>query len=291
MFDIFLYPEIINFIKSYSFIFKTNSSKTWIQILCPYCNDRYRKKTITHGHFYISRFYNFCKCFRCEARTTINDFLIDINYPYTIPDLFKVKVKYIKDEYTIKNNEYDLTSKIKNITKDQFKIFKSYVMFRLGIVDYLFFKIYPIIINNNLAVGFDNYYNNFVTARFINPINNFRYYKEKSEYYFFQEPMKYNNIVLTEGIFDCINIYKYCTLFDRKNTFYIAINGNNYSNCIYDIIRNYYMIGDYTFNIILDKDVNFKIKLNNKLNPNIIYNQFKPKYSKDFSEFALLEKI
>lgn len=304
--DLLTNIEVLEYIKSYSKIFKLNSQSNWIQILCPYCDDAYRKEThINHGHFYISRYWNFSQCFRCEKRTSTKKFLLDIgfNNKLLLNQIFKSNITLSSDvKFNINSQKIDIINIHKNFQKNNIQIynqFLNYIKYRLNDVDFEQFKIYPVLINNSKpAVAFNNIYDNFVTARFIED-NNIKYFKPpKSQNYFFQNPLNFNNIVLCEGVFDIINLYKYSTIFNNYETFYTAINGRNYISNIYKLISNYYMLGKYNFNIIFDKDIkNLDLTIksisnkNNILNPLIKYKFYIPILSKDISELNLIAEV
>jgi hypothetical protein len=301
--DLLEHIEIVNFLKSYSKIFKLNNQSNWIQVLCPYCDDSYRKTNISHGHFYIARNWNFSQCFRCEKRTSTKKFLLDIgfNNKLLLNQLFKSNIILSNDDkFDINNDKININNihrKFQKYYPKQYYKFVNYIKYRLNDIDFDKFKIYPLAKNDKLTVGFNNYYDNFVTARFIDN-NNIKYYKpQQSQNYFFNNPISYRHIIITEGIFDCINLYKYSTIFN-DNYFYTAINGRNYVSNIFKLITNYYMIGNYEFNIIFDNDIkNIEttikkiINKNNILNPMIKYNFYMPTKSKDISELNIISSI
>lgn len=306
MFDILNYNEIVYHIKNYSRIFKLNSNQDWIQIFCPYCDDATRKSgSISHGHFYLSRNFNFAQCFRCDTKTSIKKFLIDIHFENKqfLNTIFKnnLNINYSSE---IKRGYYDNTNIIqkhelfrKNNINDYHK-FINYINLRIGNVDFEQFFLYPVYINNKLCVSFNNILNEVSTTRFIDN-NNIKYYKLQTNVnYFFQELNNINEIVICEGAFDLINIYKYSPLFDINKTFYIALNGRNYISNISNILINNFMIGKYNINVIFDKDVknieNIKKQIQlktNTLNPEITTNFYIPTISKDISEFHQLQSI
>lgn len=302
MLDILANQEIVDHLKTISKIYKVNRSNDWIQILCPYCDDAHRKTNINHGHFYISRYYNFCQCFRCEneTRTSIKQFLIDTNFSNIdlLRKLFKnSNIKFSKNHNFNYKKNLNISDYHINFIKynKNYNDFINYVYNRLGNIDFEKFMIYPKIVEDKLAVAFNNYYNEFVTARFIN--HNIRYFKPKdTPLYHIQNPFDYTNIVITEGIFDCITLYKYSTLFSNKNHIFFAMNGRNYISSINKIISNYYMVGNYNFHIVFDKGVNLNIKRkiilkNNVLNPKIKFNFYTPYLSKDINEFNFIKQV
>ena len=298
--------EIHSYIKNYSKIFKvTRKTGDWIQVLCPYCDDAHRKSNITHGHFYIARYGNFSQCFRCETKTTTKKFLVDIGFSNTLllNKIFKdnLNLTYLsKFKKGTVDNE-DLNNKhisFKNKYPQLYKTFLNYTIYRISYSDHLFFRFYPILINDKLAVVFNNFNHEISTIRFISE-NNIKYFKlDHNIFYFFQDIKNYNSLVICEGSFDLINLYKYSTLFDKNINGYIALNGRSYISDISKIISNYCIIGHYVLNIILDKNVNninnLKKNLKSKvniLNPEIVINFYIPLIGKDVSELNLLTKI
>lgn len=300
--DILEHTEIVNHLKQHSAIFKLNNQSDWIQVLCSYCDDAHRKTNIRHGHFYISRYFNFSQCFRCEKRISTKRFLLDIGFDnkQLLNNLFKNNITLSSDyKLNHNNNKVDIINIHKNFQRQypkQYSKFIDYIKYRLNDVDFELFKLYPLFKNNKLSVGFNNYYNNFSTLRFIEK-NEIKYFKESnSQKYFFNNPLNYNNIIITEGVFDLINLYKYSTIFDKG--FYVALNGRSYISDIYKLISNYYMIGHFTFHIVFDADVkNLEIltkniiNKNNILNPMIKYKFYKPTISKDVSDLNLIQFI
>ena len=306
MFDLLNHNDIIYHIKNYSRIFKLNSKQDWIQILCPYCDDATRKSSgISHGHFYLSRNFNFAQCFRCDTKTSIKKFLIDIHFENKnlLNSIFKnnLNVNYSSE---IKRGYYDNENIIikhetfrKNNLND-YRKFVNYINKRVGNIDFEKFFLYPIYINSKVCVSFNNSLNEVSTIRFIDN-NNIKYYKlQNSVNYFFQQPNNFNEIVVCEGAFDLINLYKYSPLFNTNNTFYIALNGRSYISNLSSIIINNFMIGNYNINIIFDKDIKnietIKKQIHlktNLLNPEITTKFYIPTLFKDVSEFNQLQII
>lgn len=302
MIDILNHQEIVNHLKSYSKIYKLNTQQDWIQILCPYCDDAIRKEHITHGHFYLSRQFNFGQCFRCDSKTSAKKLLIDTGFENR--NLLNTIFKFNKDinfYSEIKKGLFDnggILVKHRDFQKNynsQYSDFIRYIYKRVGSIDFEQFLVYPTLIQNKLCVGFNNALNEISTIRFIAD-NNIKYYKlQTSVNYFFQKFEDFKEIVVCEGAFDLINLYKYSTLFDNKNSFYIALNGRSYITNLSSIVIDNYMIGKYTFNIVFDKDIKYvdilKKQINlkiNVLNPNIIIKYYIPAISKDVSEFNYL---
>ena len=253
MIDIKNNLKIINFLKSVSSVYQETGTE--IVIHCPYCDDAMRPNAKSHGHLYISTRSPVFHCFRCEISGHLGSLLKDLgfNNKEILSDLGNSKFSHFsfkefktdekKDMYlfTLNNN-----IKFKMGERDSYLIFQKYIYSRLGDeCDYLKYLISPEIINKQLCCSFYNYDGYFVTARFINPINNIRYYREKynSELYFFQEMDfdLYKDIVLTEGAFDCLNLHRFSDKFP-KDTFYLGILGKNYAKILRILFHIIYMI-------------------------------------------------
>lgn len=304
-FDLTETIEFVNHLKSISKIYRPNSNKEWIQMLCPYCDDAYRKNTITHGHFYVSRYFNFGQCFRCETKVSIRKLLIDTGFTNIalLKSIFKLNrnIIYLRESKAGQLDSSNILTKHYNFKKENSKLYQLYLNYlqsRVGEIHFSQFKTYPTIVENYLAIAFNNYYNEISTIRFINN-NSLRYYKMKSNcFYFFQNPILYNNIVICEGTFDLINLYKYSTVFNPQQTFYIALNGRSYVSDIVRLVTEYYMIGNYVLNIVFDKNLknqnsiqhSLELKVN-ELNSNIRIKYYLPTLSKDVSEFNYIHPI
>lgn len=304
-FDLNEQIEFTNHLKTISKIYRPNSNKEWIQILCPYCDDAYRKQTVTHGHFYVSRYFNFGQCFRCETKVSTRKLLIDTGFTNItlLKSIFKLNrnIIYLREDKLGQLDTSNILEKHYNFKKEfpeYYKLYLNYLQYRIGELDFLKFKTYPLILENYLAIAFNNYYNEISTIRFINN-NALRYYKLKiNSFYFFQDPTHYSNIVVCEGSFDLINLYKYSTVFDNNASFYIALNGRSYVSDIAKLVIEYYMIGYYTINIVFDKNLknqsviqkSLELKVN-ELNSNIHIKYYIPTLGKDVSEFNYIHSI
>lgn len=315
MLDLLAHNEIISHIKSYSKIFIPNSRQDWIQVFCPYCDDSHRKSgLISHGHMYLSRYSNFCHCFRCDTNTSIKKFMIDIGFN-NLQLLNQVIPKSYNHTFfssnCIKSNQTHI-SQLKNIEimhnefrekyPEKYQQFLKYIFSRLGSIDLYQFFIEPILYNNDqLGINFKNYFQYPSVIRLIDNKNQ-RYIKpQNSQLYFFQNPSeqltKQNQIVLTEGQFDLLTLYLYNENFNR-NCFYVAINGKSYLSSLIKLISNYCMIGKYTVNIIFDGDINnplyllkqYHSKLTN-LNPKIKLVGYHPIYSNDVNGFNFIQRV
>lgn len=300
MFDLENYPDILSHIQNNSGIYKRVSNGNWIQVYCPFCDDgtRISAKKQDHGHFYISRFYNFCHCFRCDVKLSIPRYLKEIDFKNLdlLSSIFsKNDTNYIYSSES-KTKVYNLINKnIENIE------FIKYINLRLlGNIDIDKFKIFPNESGENLWCEFYNYYDEFSAARKISGTSNIRYLKkEESKFYFFQNPFEYNNITICEGPFDIINLYNYSNKFN--NNCFFSINGKSYISSILKIISEFYITNDKLhIHILFDSDLKkFEIKriiykLNikcNELNKNCILHYFIANKSKDISEIMSFEKV
>jgi len=305
MFDLLNYNDIIYHIKNYSKIYKLNKTNDWIQVLCPYCDDSTRKEHVSHGHFYISRFFNFCQCFRCDNKNSIKQFLIDINFENKnlLKSIFKynLDINYSSDFKRGYFDNGEITKKHELFQLEHGKDYHTFINYlhkRIGTVDFERFLLYPVYVDNKLCISFNNSLNEVSTIRFIED-NNIRYYKlQNSVNYFFQKINNQKEIVICEGSIDLINLYKYSTLFNKDETFYIALNGRNYISNLSTIISNDFMIGNYNINIVFDKNIKnietTKKQIQSKanlLNPSIFTKFYCPTISKDVSEFNQLALI
>ncbi len=309
MFNIELYPEIIIHLKSISSRCYKHSSG-WYEIFCPYCNDATRKLNPKHGHFHVAPTYAFAHCFRCGTQIGLHQLLLDSGF--TNLDIIKklqqnsgftynkqTKIKSKKNNINLKEKikeQYDYFFKhnLKHLNE-----FKNYIEHRCFEINPIDFYLLPILDKNNqLGVYFLNYDGNHVTTRLI--FGNMRYLnsQERNAYYFqdLNTIDEFENIVITEGSFDLINLYNYSPYF--KNAFYISIGGNNYKGAIIDIIMNYLLIGKYNIHIVFDQGLPFLEKIINTtkssiniLNPEIKNYFYLPILTKDVSECMLLSRI
>lgn len=292
-------------------------------MFCPFCDDANRKAGyISHGHCYVSKDYPVFYCQRCSTGGSILKLLLftDFNDEETI-NLLKqyINTNVVKDFYNFKKNkskkDLDFRScqefikksyyEFENKYKDHYNYYKWYLNNRLGLIDYYYFLMYPNFIDINktyfLSIGFFNRDGEVSTNRILTDNNKINRYKS-NRYYYFQEKKfnnKYTNIVLTEGVFDCIKIALYNIDFNLNDTFYYSINGKNYLNILEELILEYLLLGDYCINLIFDNDVKnieryiFKCqKLVELYNNNIIINGWKPISSfEDAGEFPVLIKV
>ena len=107
MYDLERYPEVLDYLKSISRIFKNKHE--WIETFCPYCNDATRKSNPTHGHFNISKKFNFCQCWRCGHTSAFTSFLDEVNFVNT--DLVKALKGSTLSNYTYTKNRTRLKIK------------------------------------------------------------------------------------------------------------------------------------------------------------------------------------
>ena len=319
MFNLHNLTSIITHLKYISTRYNNKGSE--IEIFCPYCDDANRKANPGHGHCYIATNMPVFNCFRCNTSGPILKLLIDTNFQdYDIINYLRSisKYNYTSSNFNfknLKNNKIVLFNKIlkqieyfKTNYKNDYNVFNNYLNYRLGNFNYSKFYIYPNYIDNNLSVNFMNSDSCLVTGRYINPINKKIRYKHFQNIYYFQDINKiytYNNIVLTEGVFDILGMYLYNIDFKIDNTFYIGICGKKYISTTRELINNYLLIGKFDIHYIFDNDNYFSkkdefnkknlIKFGNKLvqniNPNINIYGWNPLYSKDTGECSIITKL
>jgi hypothetical protein len=310
-----LTEKTIHFLQSISFIYK-DLQNGWVQILCPFCDDSTRKNSkISHGHFYLSKTFNYCNCFRCDYSNSLSKALISLGF--NDKDSLKILTQnntnnfyYFKNKLDVANSRdiaihpflEDNYQSFKEQYPNEFKQFLEYIYTRCYSIDPIKHLIQPVIKDSYLMASFYNFNGQKVTSRFITPHPKYRYMIEpnKRNYYFFQDIYNisdYDDIVICEGVFDLINLYRYYD--NLNNAFFIAIGGKQFRKILKELLSNYLLIGNYRFNIILDNDLNFKpTKLINsctdiiqQLNPHSSANFYIPNIYKDVSDLMQLEKI
>ena len=285
---------------------------------CPFCNDQFRKINPSHGHLYISKTLPVYYCHKCGASGNVLRLLIEVdfddqetlNYIKSFMKFNFVK-DYIKDRPKTKFNQIKLTefisNKIKKISPENLSIFNDYLTSRLGVIPYTKFLLYPVLIQPNdkikqefLAVGFNNSNNIFVGARLMKQVGKIRYKTNPNSLYYFQEFNfeKITNIVLSEGVFDILNVYLYTTNFNYQDTFFMSMSGKNYLSVLERLIIQDLLIGDFHIHFILDSDnkygkfLKFKAeRLANLFNPDIKISIWKPVDPlNDLGDFPLMEE-
>lgn len=272
MYDLNKFIPIIYHLKNISSIFEDKGNH--YQIFCPFCNDSTRRHNPTHGHCYVSKELPVYYCHRCGASGTILSLLIytDFKDVDTINSIKQfVKYNFVKDHLynttpkTISTQQTHqfIKSKIYNMGEYELDLFENYIYSRLGEVNYSRFLIYPDHINISgnesadlLSVCFNNNHNQFIESRFVNPIGKIRYKKNNKNFqYFFQEWdfENVNNIIITEGVFDILNIYLYNNIFER-HSFYLSMGGKKYLGTIESLLYQELLFGEYQINLIFDND-------------------------------------
>ena len=301
MFEIKKYPELIYHLKKISNIYHDKSHE--IIIFCPYCNDATRKSNPTHGHLYISTNSPVFYCFRCNASGTILRLLLDTNFDddNILKNISKQISKSTKIIYHVVSSYQNNTIitkeylhdylRFKKDNKSDFLLFERYISKRLGIKNGIRFLILPgyeiIKTQKYLSCIFKNSEQKISTVKIIN-LNT---YKNYSEYYYFQEKnlTLFKQIVITEGVFDLLNLYIYSNQFEES--FFISANGKNYIGVIEYLMGDGLIFGNYCINIIFDSDYNFnpllfKIKkFISYINSNLSVKFFKPLIGKDTGVF------
>lgn len=289
-------------------------------MFCPFCNDATRKNNPQHGHCYVSKNLPVYYCHRCGSAGTILKLLIFTGFEdQDTIDYLKSFMKYnfVKDYlYLVPKIKYDklsllnnINKRIKSVNQKDLSIFNNYLSLRLGNINYSKFLLYPLYINPTeerdssykvFSVGFNNSMNEFCGARLINQLGKIRYKKEKSWYFF--QPFKFQNIkniILSEGMFDILNIFLYGNYFTKNNSFYMSISGKNYMSVIESLIFQELLIGQFDIHIILDSDNKYLkylkfmiLKLVKPLNNDINIFVWKPIDGlKDTGEYPLIEEV
>lgn len=302
MFDLLQHNEIINHLHSISFIYSFNRSQTWVQILCPYCDDKIRHSHINHGHFYVAKNFPICHCFRCDITVNLKRLLLDTKFQNIelLKRIFKTNSAY---SFISEDKSLIVSNSISNFDKIKYLKFYKYLESRILNFNLDKFKIYPSYDEKtkSLLCNFNNYHNEFSISRIIESetIKGTRYIKnESSNFYYFQNPFDYNEITICEGPFDIINIYNFSNRFN--NSCFFSINGKGYIRSIINIISEFYLTNyKIKINIIVDKDVlkninniiKYFLYKTNKTHSNINVFFYKPSITKDVSELLLIEEI
>lgn len=310
---------IVSFLNSISFIYKVQNNG-WIQALCPFCDDATRKTSrITHGHFYISNTFNFCQCFRCNHSSSLSKALLSLGF--NDKESLRLLTKDNSEHFTYYLNKLNTKKqRLHNITEylykyydsfeskypNEFIQFKQYIYKRcLGINPLMFFIKPTILENKYLVATFHNINGDEITSRYITKHKKHRYYippNRDKTYYYFEDIYSIDerqNIVITEGGFDLINLYNYWSDIEKDKSFYIAIGGKQFNKIIRELLCNYLLIGNYNFKVILDNDKGFKPtkliwsckNIITQFNPFCSVDFYQATLSKDVSDLMLLDKI
>ena len=303
-------PEIINFLKSSAAVFQESGNEYVTH--CPYCDDALRPNARSHGHLYISKTAPVFHCFRCETSGHLGTLLRDLGFSNEelLRELGTSRFLNVHEKSVIKKKQKESIEESIINRNNRFSVgdqanyikFRTYIFQRLGnYCDYNKYLITPEIISKQLCASFYNYEGNFVTARILQPTNNYRYIRNQgvSELYFFQKLDfdTYKDIVITEGVFDCIKLYRFSDKFP-KNTFYTAILGKNYPRTVNWLLNTQIPIGKYNIHLVFDNDNKLYKrsmficrKIGGRINRNVKINGYKPVLLNDTGEFPFLEEI
>ena len=304
--------EIINFLKSTSSVYQDVGRE--IIIHCPYCDDALRPNARSHGHLYISTDSPVFHCFRCETSGYLGILLRDLGFsdPGILEIFGKPRVTKLKEKSLIrkKSSDRDIHEVIKNKNlnfsrgdQNSYNTFEKYIYRRLGsYCDINKYLITPEFINKRLCAGFYNSAGYFVTARILDPINNIRYIRDRgsSEMYFFQnlDFDEYKTIVLTEGVFDSIKLYRFSSRFPKNQTFFLSILGKNYGRAVNWLASQHIPIGNFNVNLVFDNDNKYLKKtlclcrkIAGRINSKIEVRGFHPTLLNDAGEFPYLEEV
>lgn len=271
-------------------------------IHCPFCDDATRKNASSHGHLYIAHNSPVFNCFRCETSGTILRFLIETDF--RDQEVLKYIASFIQYRFIKNYSKKSIVSNInindlykqniqkitqfKKVDRKNFNIFQKYISGRIGNVDYNTFLVYPTMLKlkdrEYFCCGFNNSDNEYITSRFIEKHSYFRYKNsDVNNLYYFQlrDFNRYNQIAITEGVFDIINLYLYSDTF--KNCLFMSISGKKYISELESLLTKSILIGNYQVNLIFDldfKDPKFTlircIKLASHYNQNVVVRGFIP---------------
>ena len=309
--DLRNFPEIINFLKNSAAVFQDSGNEFITH--CPYCDDALRPNARSHGHLYISKSNPVFHCFRCEASGHLGTLLRDLGFrdEELLRELGTSKYLNVRERSVIGRKQektahdviLDRNRRFKIGNRGEYIKFRKYVSGRLGnYCDFSKYLITPEIINKQLCASFYNSDGKFTTARILEPTNNYRYIRSKdvSELYYFQELDfdQYKNIVITEGVFDCIKLYRFSDHFPKDETFYVAILGKNYPRTVNWLLTTQIPIGEYDINLVFDNDnkmykktMSICRKIGGRINKKVPINGYKPVLLNDAGEYPFLEKI
>ena len=273
-----------------------------LMLHCPYCDDATRPNAFNHGHLYLAKNAPVFNCFRCDTSGTMVRLLIDTDFQDD--ETLKYIASFIKYNFISNYSKKSFMSYLdmsnlynENIRrvllfkKDNpklFDTFKTYMINRIGNIDYNLFFIYPYMLkikdNHFFTCSFNNGDNRYITSRSMSDSAFFRYKNSKDDTLYYFQPRNFNKfrrIVLGEGPFDIINLYLYSNLF--KDCLFMSISGKKFASNIETLITNFLLIGSYEINIIFDNDyknknlVLFKCrKLAERYNPNISIKGYTP---------------
>lgn len=304
-------PEVINFLKNSAAVFQDSGNEYVTH--CPYCDDALRPNARSHGHLYISKTSPVFHCFRCETSGHLGTLLRDLGFTDNsvlnelgtskFLDVHERSVIKKKQTVSVEDSIADKNKRFNIGNQENYIKFRKYIFNRLGnYCDFNKYLITPEIINKQLCASFYNREGNFVTARILEPTNNYRYIRNKgvSELYFFQDLDfdTYKNIVITEGVFDCIKLYRFSDHFPKDKTFYVAILGKNYPRTVNWLLTTQIPVGEYNINLVFDNDnkahkktMFICRKIGGRINKKVSINGYKPVLLNDAGEYPFLEKI
>lgn len=274
-----------------------NTGKSGLNTYCPKCESkRYFKNK--NGHLWISTQDPVFNCVKCEYGGIIATYLRDINFNVSLyfdssifndvaswkyrkidqyhtdmvelniefnsePTNYKQKLEYIKNRLPVKSD-------IENIPNIIFDI-KSFLLNNNIKLDYsdTFLKY----LNENF-IGFIGNYNSIVICRNIDVNNEFRYFKininpdfiYKDFYGIVDTNKDLNEIVMTEGIFNVLNVYnKKLPEFNDVNAWFACLN-KTYRETLKSIL--FYLKTTYVnLHILSDNDVDTKYYKQFKYHP------------------------
>ncbi len=252
---------------------------------------------------------NYFNCFRCSEVGSVVKLLDKYNIhnqevnrqlsSLRHSDISYSKVQSIVTGVDMRQLHSKIMETYSKTDKNIFQIFYNYMTRRCFGIDIVKYLASPTKQDGYVGCLFTNASNQFITTRLINHPNKRYANADHKPMYYFQDirtMIDSEQIVMCEGVFDIINLSNH--YYDFKDSFYVAINGNQYVSAIKTLIHSYLMIGGYTISIVFDmglfredqliKNLIYTIQ---KLNPRIKLKIYKPTLSKDSSEFMNLQQI
>jgi len=258
--------KIKEFLRSVSNIYKENEKE--IQIFCPFCDDAFRKENPKWGHLYISKEKGLFFCHRCNEKGT----LVKLLNEYEFDDKEKIKelsFYFNKNSLFSKLEKEDVIINFSNPSSLDSNFLsalyisyfdkknnqsRSYLQKRLGISTIDEFLFYKILLEKDGVVFCDENFRPII-KRFIRGRK--RYKKIVSNKYYFIKNDFSNIALITEGVFDAINLHK--VFYFNANIF--AILGKNYVQATINLLKyNFKKIIIAVHNDIDTKKLSFFLK-------------------------------
>lgn len=296
-------PEIMQFLRQNGHITGQNARE--VVLFCPYCGDRERSANPTHGHLYVSIQNSVFYCFRCQAAGVVTKLLRDLDFPD--PELLKrlgvtTPLLNVRKEHGSllrigketpdgRTLVHQRCLQFRQENPQMFREFQKYLYSRFGnYFDYERYLLFPKIDDGkNISIGFLNKEGEYVGERILNPVNKGRKYRIGASRYFFQNLNfdKYIELVVCEGQFDAISLYRYGE-FHKERTFFMAISGKRFLSETESFIESFLKLGPYKIHFVFDKDDQSRFRrlylgkrIFRRLNPEIELHGYEPIVGKD----------